>query len=89
MIKGPHTSHRMLYVQNANQMWTQFYPITSRDFLGDVDKVDARSLCELRAACGDALYGKYVGGTVSYRPWWVYDTVHVSKLQERNDGTRP
>jgi len=79
----------MIYVQNANQIWTQFYPITSRDFLGDVDKVDARPLCELRAACGDSLYGKYVGGTVSYRPWWVYDTVHVSKLKERNDGTRP
>lgn len=79
----------MIYVQNASLLWTQFYPITSRDFLDESDKIDARSLSSLRSVCGDSIYGKYVGGTVAHRPWWVYDTVHVSKLQERNDGKRP
>ena len=76
----------MIYIQNPNERWTQFYPITSRDFISDDDKVDTRSLLSLRAACGDSIYGKYVGGTVGHRPWWVYDTVNVSKLQER-DGS--
>ena len=74
----------MIYVQRAPDQWTRFYPITRRDCLGDTDQVDTRSLVVLRSTYGDSMYGKYVGGTVGYRPWWVYDTVHVSKLQERD-----
>lgn len=74
----------MIYIQNAAGRWTQFYPITSRDFMSDVDKVDTRPLSSLRSSCGDSIYGKYVGGAVGYRPWWVFDTVHVSKLEERD-----
>jgi len=74
----------MIYIQRAEGQWTTFYPITQRDFLGDVDAIDTRSLVELRSIYGDAIYGKYVGGTVGYRPWWVYDTVNVSKLQDRD-----
>jgi hypothetical protein len=73
-----------MYIQ-TNGIWTKFYPITSRDFVDDnCDKIDTRPFSSLRDLCGDYIYGKYVGGMVGYRPWWVYETVNVSKLQERD-----
>ncbi len=55
----------MMYIQ-TNGIWTKFYPITSRDFVDDNDKIDTRPFSSLRDLCGDSIYGKYVGASPSH-----------------------